>query len=104
MNPFQRVKSDQAWFERIQDYLNRFFAVICRNPFIEGQEITATLSSGATTAIGHSLGRVPRLWLLLDVSTTDAVTAPSPIERRAWTDKTITLFANKAYSIKLWVI
>ena len=101
--PFGRQKSNEPWFERLQDYLDKFFSIICKNPFIDGQEISHSLSAGAATEIPHSLGRTPRVWKLLDVYTVDAVNPPSAIERRAWDTDSLTLFSDKAYTVKLWV-
>jgi hypothetical protein len=91
--PFQRQKSNQPWFERLQDYLDRFFAIICKNPFIKGQLLQEQTLRGADgtalalwTQIPHSLGKIPIGVIVLASSADEELNIPpgKSVSSRVW--------------------
>lgn len=63
-----------------------------------GTVVTATFTAGQTLSLAHKLGRVPRAWVLLDVSG-----GYGSFQRTAWDSKTITIQSQNGCTAAWWV-
>lgn len=67
----------------------------------DGVELEITLTGNQTKVAYHKLNRVPRGWLITDISATASFN--NPIYRIAWDKQTLSIVNNNPQEIKLKV-
>lgn len=101
--PFQRIKTNDAELNRVQDSIARFTRFLEQNPILDGVLLEGvTLASGAND-IAHKLGRQARGWfpvpLRSNITVYDAsIDLPSLLH-----NSHIRITASGAGTINLWV-
>ena len=113
--PFQRVKTDLPWAERLQDWIERFVAVIRRNPLIDGVFLENTPVPTSMMQVRHDLGRVPKGMIFCGTSESPSadvgvlgqglfMIANNPgypaTETHAWV---VARFYSAGFTVNIWV-
>lgn len=99
MQPFDRIQTEDALLNRIQDRLKSVINAIVGKPLIDGLLLEdVALAAIATNQVPHKLGRLPRGWIVVKRSSGAVI-----YDNVAADDKFLTLNSSAAATVTLWV-
>lgn len=73
------------------------FDDLSRKPLLNGREFTGITLSATATKVSHGLGRVPRGWILTDIS------VATTVHRVSKDSRYLTLTAGADCTVSLWI-
>jgi hypothetical protein len=94
----KRVVTQDQNLNQIQDNVDEALSAVNLSPFQSGVLLTGKpLSSSTPNQIAHTLGRMPRVWVLTDQQQN------STVWRVSWDAKFITLSCSVNCTVSMWV-
>lgn len=98
MKPLKTLQIRDDVLSRFQDNVRDAFSQVTRLPLLDGNLIEGiSLVSGSDNRVAHKLGRVPRLWFVVDLD------ANAVVWRADWDNKLLTLNCDSNCNVSLWV-
>lgn len=100
MKSFQTINSSDYDLQKLQDNTAKAFKPLTDCPLLDGVLIeSVSLTSGRDNMISHTLGRVPRLWIVAKKDQNSTVwekTSPAP-------SSLLNLWCSTSCTVNLWV-
>jgi hypothetical protein len=96
LKPYKKLTGLDFELSKTVQYTEEFLAQLTSLNFLVGNLIEISVTTTATS-FEHKIGKTPVGWIIFDKNTN------SNVWRTAWDDRSITLQASLASTIKVWV-
>lgn len=98
MKQMRTLQLDDEKLSRFQGNVQDALQQVTKSPLLDGNLVEGiSLVSGSDNLVAHKLGRVPRLWFVVDKN------ANAVVWRTNWDNKLITLKCDSNVNVTLWV-
>lgn len=94
---FKQINTTDQNLQFLQDNIATALKPIQASPFVGGVLLTGIVLATGSNAIQHTLGRIPKLWVIADTN------AAQSVYRTSWNTELINLTASGAVTIAMWV-